>query len=85
MLDNIIADLIRKERPYYSPQGNPIKGLDNQYWLVFKHRDADSLLKKIASFLGLGSKKEPHIVVRIDLQVAIIYYYIPKKKCDIPS
>lgn len=85
MLENVIAELIRKERPYYSPQGNPIKGLDNQYWLVFKHRDADSLLKNIASFFGLGSKKDTHIVVRIDLQDAKIYYYLPKKQGDIPS
>ena len=85
MLEAIIQDLIRNERPYYSPQGNPIKGLDNQYWLVFKHRDADSLLKNIASFFGLGSKKDTHIVVRIDLQDAKIYHYIPKKQGDIPS
>ena len=85
MLEAIIQDLIRNERPYYSPQGNPIKGLDNQYWLVFKHRDADSLLKNIASFFGLGSKKDTHIVVRIDLQDAKVYHYIPKKQGDIPS
>jgi hypothetical protein len=85
MLEAIIQDLIRNERPYYSPQGNPIKGLDNQYWLVFKHRDADSLLKNIASFFGLGSKKDTHIVVRIDLQDAKVYYYIPKKQGDVPS
>ncbi len=34
MLEAIIQDLIRKERPYYLPQGSPIKGIDNQYWLV---------------------------------------------------
>jgi superfamily II DNA or RNA helicase len=85
MLEAIIQDLIRNERPYYSPQGNPIKGLDNQYWLVFKHRDADSLLKNIASFFGLGSKNDTHIVVRIDLQDAKVYHYIPKKQGDVPS
>ncbi|MFN8971120.1 MAG: DEAD/DEAH box helicase family protein, partial [Pseudanabaena sp.] len=85
MLEAIIQDLIRKERPYYLPQGSPIKGIDNQYWLVFKHRDADSLLKNIASFFGLGSKKDTHIVVRIDLQDAKIYYYLPKKQGDVPS
>ncbi len=85
MLENVIAELIRKERPYYLPQGSPIKGIGNQYWLVFKHRDADSILKNIASFFGLGSKKDTHHVIRIDLQGAKIYYYIPNKQGDIPS
>ena len=85
MLEAIIQDLIRKERPYYLPQGSPIKGIDNQYWLVFKHRDADSILKNIASFFGLGSKKDTHHVIRIDLQGAKIYHYIPNKQGDIPS
>ena len=80
MLEAIIQDLIRKELPYYLPQGIPIKGLDNQYWLVLKHRDADSLLKNIASFFGLGSKKDTHIVIRVDVQDAKIYRYIPKKQ-----
>ncbi|MBD2650458.1 hypothetical protein [Nostoc foliaceum] len=56
MLENFIQDLIRKQRPYYLLQGNPIKGIDNQYWLVFKHRDADKLLKTVVKFLGIGSK-----------------------------
>lgn len=85
MLENVIAELIRKDRPYYLPQGSPIKGIDNQYWLVFKHRDADSILKNIASFFGLGSKKDTHHVIRIDLQDAKIYHYIPNKQGDIPS
>lgn len=85
MLEAIIQDLIRKERPYYLPQGNPIKGIDNQYWLVFKHRDADSILKNIASFFGIGSKNDTHHLIRINLQDAKIYHYIPNKQGDIPS
>ncbi len=41
MLDAVIQDLIRQQRPYYLPQGNPIKGVGSQYWLTFQHRDAD--------------------------------------------
>jgi hypothetical protein len=51
MLEAIIQDLIRNERPYYSPQGNPIKGLDNQYWLVFKQRFITIFLKNKAMSL----------------------------------
>jgi len=47
MLDNVIQELIRKQRPYYLLQGSPIKGIDNQYWLIFKHRDADNPLLKM--------------------------------------
>jgi hypothetical protein len=39
MIENVIAELIRKQRPYYLPEGSPIKGIDNQHWLIFKHRD----------------------------------------------
>jgi len=85
MLENVIAELTRKERPYYLPQGSQIKGIDNQYWLVFKHRDSDSIIKNIASFFGLGGKKETHHIIRIDLQNAKIYHYIPNKPDDIPS
>lgn len=53
MLEAIIQDLIRKERLYCLPQGNPIKGLDNQYWLVFKHRDTDGF--KIGRLKLVGS------------------------------
>ena len=54
MLEQAIQNIIRKQRPYYLLQGNPIKGIDNQYWLVFKHRDADNLLHNFITFLGIG-------------------------------
>ncbi|GEM_PF-4655344 len=50
MLEQAIENIIRKQRPYYLLQGNPIKGIDNQYWLVFKHRDADNLLHNFITF-----------------------------------
>ncbi len=45
MREQDIQNLIASQRPYYHLQGTPIRGIDNQYWLVFKHQDADSLLK----------------------------------------
>lgn len=66
MLENVIQDLIRRQRPYYLPQGNSIKGIDNQHWLVFKHRDADNLLLNIVTFLGIGGKHATHKLLRID-------------------
>ena len=53
MLETVIQDLIKQQRPYYHPQGDYIKGINNNYWLVFKHRDAENLLQNIVSFLGL--------------------------------
>jgi hypothetical protein len=85
MIENVIADLIRKQRPYYLPEGSPIKGIDNQHWLIFKHRDADNLLKNIVSFLGLGNKEATHKLLRIDPQNAKVYTYTPLKQGDTPS
>ncbi len=48
MLETVIKDQIRQQRPYYLLQGNPIKGVNNQYWLVFQHRDAENLLHNIS-------------------------------------
>jgi hypothetical protein len=84
MLKTVISDLIRKQRPYYLPQGNPIKGVDNQYWLVFQHRDADNLLKNIVSFLGF-QKHSTSKLIRIDLNTAHIFEYIPKQEGNIPN
>ncbi len=85
MLENVIAELTRKQRPYYLPQGSPTKGIDNQYWLIFKHRDADNLLKNIVSFLGLGSKQATHKLLRIDPYSAKVYTYTPLNQGDVPS
>ena len=41
MLEAVIQDLIRQQRPYYLPQSSSVKGVGGQYWLVFRHRDAD--------------------------------------------
>ncbi|MBW4534303.1 MAG: hypothetical protein KME09_10235 [Pleurocapsa minor HA4230-MV1] len=84
MLETIISDLIRKQRPYYLPQGNPIKGVDNQYWLVFQHRDADNLLKNIVSFLSFQTHST-YKLIRIDLNTAHIFEYIPKQEGNIPN
>ncbi len=80
MLKTVIQDLIRKQRPYYLLQGNPIKGVDNQYWLVFQHRDADKLLHNIVSFLGIFEKHYTHKLIRIGLNTAHIFEYTPKRE-----
>lgn len=85
MLEAIIQDLIRKERPYYLPQGIPIKGLDNQYWLIFKHRDADNLLHNIVTFLGIGGKQATDRLLRIDPKSAKIFTYTPHQQGNLPS
>jgi hypothetical protein len=85
MLDTVIQDLIRKQRPYYLPQGNLIKGIDNQYWLVFKHRDADNLLLNIVTFLGIGGKHATHKLLRIDPKRAKVFTYTPRFTGSIPS
>ncbi|MHC5716907.1 MAG: helicase-related protein [Nostoc sp.] len=85
MLENFIQDLIRKQRPYYLLQGNPIKGVDNQYWLVFKHRDADRLLKTVVKFLGIGGKQATYKILRIDPKSAKVFEYTPIKDGNVPS
>jgi hypothetical protein len=85
VLENVIAELTRKQRPYYLPQGSPTKGIDNQYWLIFKHRDADNLLKNIVSFLGFGGKQATHKLLRIDPHSAKVYTYSPLNQGDVPS
>ena len=85
MLETTIQGLARKQRPYYQLQGTPIRGVDNQYWLTFKHRDADNRLKNIVSFLGIGGKSATHKLLRIDPRSAKVYTYIPHKASDIPS
>ncbi|BDA71708.1 hypothetical protein CAL7716_058740 [Calothrix sp. PCC 7716] len=85
MLEQAIQDIIRKQRPYYLPQGSPIKGVDNQYWLVFKHCDADNLFKNIISFIGFREKHPTYRLVRIDPKTAKVFEYVPLKDNDIPG
>lgn len=85
MLDAVIQDLIRKQRPYYIPQGNPIKGLDNTYWLIFKHRDADNLRRNIVTLQGFGENHDSHKLLRINLRTAQVAEYTPRKPGDVPS
>ena len=89
-MDAVIQDLIRRQRPYYLPQGNPIKGVDKQYWLIFCHRDLgkpDNLLVGLASILGFKEKNKPtsHRILRIDLDSAKVYSYSPRQDGDIPT
>lgn len=84
MLDQVIQDLIKKQRPYYQFQGNYIKGIDNNYWLIFKHRDADNLLQNIVSLLGL-QKHSTYKLFRIDINTAHIFEYTPKLSGNIPN
>lgn len=88
MLEAIIQDLIRQQRPYYLPQGNPVKGVEGQYWLVFRHRDADkggNFIKNIVSLFGFKDKAAPHKILRIDPNSARIYSYVSRKSGDLPS
>ncbi|MEM9217289.1 MAG: helicase-related protein [Cyanobacteria bacterium P01_F01_bin.150] len=90
MLETVIQSLQRQQRPYYVLQGKPIKGINNQYWLVFRHRDfgkSGGILGGIASLLGIKGKKQPssHRLLRIDLDAARIYTYVPRQDGDIPS
>lgn len=88
MLTQVLDDLIRKQKPYYAPIEPPIKGLNNQYWIVFKYKrysEADNLINTIASFLRLRDKPSSHKILRIDLNTADVYEYIPKSDNNIPS
>jgi SNF2 family DNA or RNA helicase len=85
MLDTVIQDLIRKQRPYYLPFGNPIKGVDNQYWLIFKHRDADNFLHNIITFLGISDKHATYKLLRIDPKNAKIFEYVPLQEGNLPT
>jgi superfamily II DNA or RNA helicase len=88
MLEAVIQDLIRQQRPYYLPQGSSVKGVAGQHWLVFRHRDADkggNFLTSIVSLLGFKDKAVPHKILRIDPNTAKIYTYSPRKPGDLPS
>ncbi len=85
MREQDIQDLIASQRPYYQLQGTPIRGIDNQYWLVFKHQDADSLLKNVIRFLGFRNQHTTHKIIRIDERTGYIITYAPKNPGDIPS
>ena len=87
MLDQVINEIKRRQLPYYHPEGDVIKGVDNQYWLVFKHRDAGNKFKDFFSLrvFGIGEKPKTHKLLRIDLNDASVYEYIPKKPDNIPS
>ena len=87
MLEAVIQNLTRQQRPYYLPQGNAIKGIGGQYWLVFQHRDLDKggFLKNIVSLLGFKDKAVSHKVLRIDPSTAKIYTYNPRTPGDVPS
>ncbi len=85
MLNQVILEITRKQRPYYHQFGKTIKGINNQYWLIFKHRDADNLIANITSFFRLTDKTNNYHVIRIDLNNALVYEYIPKKENNLPT
>ncbi|OCQ92570.1 helicase [Limnothrix sp. PR1529] len=92
MLEAVIQDQIRQQRPYYLLQGNSVKGVGGQYWLVFRHRDAEqhlasggNFLKNIVSLLGFKDKAVSHKVIRIDPSAAKVYTYNPRTPGDLPS
>jgi Helicase conserved C-terminal domain len=83
MLDTVIAELIRKQRPYFLLQGNPIKGVDHQYWIVFKR--PESLFRNIVTFIGLGNKNATYKLLRVDPKTAKIFEYTPCRPENVPS
>lgn len=90
MLETVIQTLERQQRPYYLLQGTPIKGISNQYWLIFRHRDLDKssgLFSGIASLFGFKetNKLPSHRILRIDLASAKVYTYRPRQDGDIPT
>ncbi len=88
MLEAVIQDIIRQQRPYYLLQGKLVKGVEGQNWLVFRHRDADKVgnfLKNIVSLLGFKDKAMPHKVIRIDPIAAKVYTYYPRTSGNLPS
>ena len=85
IFNSVIQSLTKKQRPYYNIQGHPIKGVNNQYWLIFKHRDADNLFKNIISFLGISNKPTTYKLIRLDPTTAHVFEYVPKRNEDIPS
>ena len=85
MLNQVIQEIGKKQRPYYHQQGSTIKGIDNQYWLIFKHRDADNFLTNIVSFLGLFGKQSSYKIIRIDLNSAHVFEYVPKRADNLPN
>lgn len=83
MLESVIQELINKQRPYYLPQCEAIRGVKNQYWLVFKHRDGDNFFKNV---IGFFTKNDPlYKLIRVDLNTAHIFEYFPKKEKDVPT
>ena len=84
MLEPVIQDLIKNQRPYYQIQGDYLRGIDNNYWLIFKHRDADNLLENIISLFS-GQKHSTYKLFRIDLNTAHIVEYTPNREGNIPN
>jgi hypothetical protein len=68
MVNQVIQEITKNQRPYYHQQGNTIKGINNQYWLIFKHRDSDNLVtnlaSNLASFLGLVERQSTYKLFR---------------------
>ncbi|AFY92533.1 helicase-related protein [Chamaesiphon minutus] len=86
MLETVFNQQIRNQRPYYLPVGQPIKGIDGRYWLVFVHRDAEeaTVVKRFFKRLVNG-KQATHKLLCIDPHAAEIHTYLPKQSGDIPS
>jgi superfamily II DNA or RNA helicase len=86
MLATVFENHIRSQRPYYLPVGNPIRGVDDRYWLIFAHRDNgdNTSFQHLFKRLFKG-KQATHKLLYIDPQTAEIYTYLPKQPGDIPS
>jgi len=85
MIATILDQLIKRQLPYYLIDGTPIKGIDNQYWLVFKHRDGDKSQESVITLLSSDQNQDTYKLLRIDLLSAEVTEYIPEQPQDIPS
>lgn len=89
-IESTVEALLREQRPYYFPVGNVMRGINDQYWLVVKHRDADksgNILSNLAGIFGFKEKQASvsHKVFRVDLRNAKVYTYTPIQSGDVPT
>ncbi len=85
MLEQNFSDIIKRQFPYYYLIDKPIKGLNNQYWIVFKHKESENFVQNILTLLSFKEKRASYKILRIDKNEGNLFEYIPKKEGNIPS
>ena len=84
VLNSVFEKIIHKLQPYYYLKER-IKGIDNQYWLLFEHQDAGNLLHDIVTDLSVVESHSTYKVIRVDLNIAHVFEYVPKREGNIPN